>query len=113
MEDIVVADPKLMNPVGIKQLSGELSNRIFRFAADLDASSMYPSSIRAYNITPEAEMCTIKVKDTVNDEEVDKTGEFVDHYLANDPMLFCQKYMNLPTIEQMEEFIAKKKAGNV
>ncbi len=109
MEDIVVADPKLMNPVGIRQLSGELSDRIFRFAADLDASSMYPSTIRAYNITPEAEVGTILFgyKDE-NGDFIDKTGEFVDHYLANDPMLFCQKYMNLPTITEMEEYIAKK-----
>jgi len=95
--------------MGIKDITGKLSNRLFRLAADMDAKSMYPSIIQAYNITPEAEVGTISYteKDPTTGDVVDKTDQFVDDYLSNNGFLFAQKYMNLPGITEMNAELHK------
>lgn len=102
-----VADPNYMDHVGIVGPDGKKSDRLFRFAADMDANSMYPSNIRAYNITPEAEKFTIIYKDIdpTTKELLNETPTFVDDLLSNDGFSFSQKYYKYPTVREMKAFI--------
>lgn len=109
-----VASPLSMSHVGIPDISGKPSNRIFKYATDMDFSSMYPNTIRQRNITPEAEIGTIHYYDPlVNDTEENQNNNFLDHFISNNGLKFSEDYYNLPKAEEIIESILEKESKEI
>ena len=105
-----VSDPELLENVGSENILGRKSNKIFKYATDMDANQMYPNNIIAYNICAESRVGTIKYyKNDENNNKIDMSDEFVDDYISNDGFLFSQKYYNLPSIAEMEQILLSTK----
>jgi DNA polymerase elongation subunit (family B) len=93
MKKFVVASPENIEHVGMK-IFNELSKYIFECCTDLDLAALYPSIIRALNIS--VETCIGKVYFDYNGY----SGEtLIQDYMANDIINFGNKYLNLPTVE--------------
>lgn len=96
-----VGDPNNIGYFG-KELNGVLSNRIFEYVIDFDLSSLYPSIIRAYNISPNTELAKVKFNLT-DDYENDR---FIDRYMTRDSINFSIDYYNLPSFDELVEALA-------
>lgn len=87
-----------MDIVG-ESIDGIRSSRVFSNAVDFDASSMYPSIIRAYDIDPEAQIGTILFKDENGTPEL--CPEFMEVLLTCNPVEIGSKYFNLPRLDEL------------
>lgn len=97
-----VASPEPIAKIGMR-IFEELSKFIFECCTDLDLASLYPSIIRALNIS--VETCIGKVYF----DYMEYNGEdLVQDYMANDVIAFGSKYMNLPNVDDMIEIIDRK-----
>lgn len=92
-----VADPNLIDNVGFK-ITYNPSSKIFELAIDFDLSSLYPSIIIAYNISPETCYYKITMKDLDGN---DVTDIFMDDLISNDYINFGNKWYGLPNISEM------------
>lgn len=102
MKIIVVAIPENIAKVGM-YIYNELSRFIFECCTDLDLASLYPSIMRALNIS--VETCIGKVY--IDLEGCD--GEtLIQDYLSGDILNFGSKYLNLPTVAEMVELIEEE-----
>ena len=81
------------------------SKKIFEAVQDYDLSSLYPSIISAFNICAETSLGKISYYD---ENEEDKTEEFMDHYIGKDALSFCNQYFNLPSVTDMIDRIDRK-----
>lgn len=104
-----VADMKLIERNGDILVKGKdiRSNRLFTNVCDFDLSSLYPSIIRGFNITPEGHIGKINLRDTnrmtVPKQELDKENydfntEFVSKFNSQDSVAFAQEFHGLPPI---------------
>lgn len=99
MKKFVVASPDPIVRVGMN-IFNELSKYIFECVTDLDLASLYPSIIRALNIS--VETCIGKVYYNHNNS----TGEdLVQDYMSGDIIAFGHKHMGLPTVDEMISII--------
>lgn len=99
MKKFVVASPDPIAQVGMN-IFEELSKYIFECVTDLDLASLYPSIIRALNIS--VETCIGKVYY----DNVGCTGEdLIQDYMADDIIAFGHKHMNLPSVDEMIDII--------
>lgn len=97
-----VAIPENIAKVGM-YIYNELSRFIFECCTDLDLASLYPSIMRALNIS--VETCIGKVY--IDLEGCD--GEtLLQDYLSGDILNFGAKYLNLPTVAEMVELIEEE-----
>lgn len=103
-----VADPNLIEEKGF--INGKPTNRIFDFVVDFDLSALYPSIIRAFNISPDTKYGKIIYHELVYEKDgvpfpngviVDKSPTFMNHLMTRDSINFCHEYYNLPDIEEM------------
>lgn len=103
-----VADPNNMDDIGKEIIPGLKSNKLFDFASDMDFSALYPSITEAFNIAVESMDVKLFIsflnKETNEYEE--KTGDFMDDFLSNDPINFCHKYYNVPNCNEMIDIIS-------
>ena len=102
MEGIVVADPNLVDEIGMEIL-GKMSKFLFENCIDFDLSSLYPSIILAFNISPET--CEGKIDIRDNDGN-DISSEFVDDYTSRDYVNFAQKWFGVTSIDDMIKELA-------
>jgi len=124
------ADPIWNMPIG-ETLFGRKTNYLFRNCIDFDYSAFYPSIKIACNLDPG----TLLYKASLNNEEfesgefpnrslnqqyreknkygkevpVDITGEAVNTFCSQNPMVFGYNYLNLPTLDELVDLVEKKK----
>lgn len=101
----VVGDPNLIENVG-NEIIFDPSNRIFEMAIDLDLSSLYPSIIITFNISPDTCYCKITIKDPSSGEDI--TDKFMDDIISKDSINFCKKWYHLPDLVGMYNGIKEK-----
>jgi DNA polymerase elongation subunit (family B) len=96
-----VADPNLVEEVGMEILFKK-SNHIFENNIDFDLSSLYPSIILAFNISPE----TCYGRATVMDEnDNDVSHEFTEDYASRDYVNFGTKWLGMPTVTDIAKIV--------
>lgn len=95
-----VADPNLLDLIG--RINGIPSNKILDLVIDEDLSSMYPSILRALNISSS----TAKYRIIVNKGAEDITKPFMEAYLSDDSVSYCTKYHNLPDYDEIYNLFA-------
>ena len=100
----VVADPNLNDFVG-KEIIFDRSNMIFELAVDLDLSSLYPSIIITFNISPDTCYGKLTIKDI---EGNDITDMFMDDIMSHDYINFGHKWYGLPDLSEMYNLISEK-----
>ena len=129
-EGALVGDPLLIDNFGVKMF-GKQTNNIFRFSVDFDMTSFYPSSIFAMNIDPSTLIFKMflmannydvrggKYKfngitdtqavdyntDTFKD---DVAKECIDNFQTRDYITTANKWMNLPSVNQVYDRLKKK-----
>lgn len=103
-----VADPELVDHVGMELIKGELSKYIFEETGDVDLSSLYPSIILALNLSPESfdRRVYIKKYDGPNQFILNNhEKEFIDDYISKDYISIGNKYLGLPDITELSNMI--------
>ncbi|BDE75617.1 hypothetical protein [Staphylococcus phage S6] len=114
-----VADMMLIERNGDTLVKGRdiRSNRLFSNVCDFDLSALYPSIIRAYNITPEGHVGKMNILDkdriTVPKYEEDKDNydfntEFVSKFNSQDSVAFAQEFHGLPPLIKASDDIIKE-----
>jgi hypothetical protein len=63
---------------------------------------MYPSILRALNISS----TTAKYRIIVTKKQEDITKSYMEAYLSDDTVSYCNKYHNLPDYDEMYELFA-------
>ena len=87
-----------MSAVG-ETIDGIKSSRVFANVADFDASAMYPSIIRAFDIDPEALIGSVYFD---NEEGIPESNPvFMEVLLTNNPLEIGSKYFNLPSLDEL------------
>lgn len=92
-----VLSPEMMSKTGLPDATGNQSNRIFNWLADMDFSQMYPSTIAQRNISPD----TVEFSLSYYDGDENKTEEFMDDWSSANGYKYATKYYNLPTIDDI------------
>ena len=122
-EGALVGNPLLIDYFG-EELYGHKTNSIFRYNIDFDMGAFYPSTIRAMNIDPS----TLIFKMLVNSNQYDVRGgeipfngitdtqmvktnpdsfdddvskEIMDNFQTKNYITMANKWMNLPSIEEV------------
>ena len=129
-EGALVGNPLLIDNFG-EYLLGHQTNSIFSHSIDFDMSSFYPSNIRAMNIDPSTlyfklymnadqfdsrggdlkykGITDVQVVSTNKDSFVDDVGkEFMDNLQTHNYMSTCEKWLNLPSVNEMKRIIDKE-----
>ncbi|WCS68259.1 hypothetical protein Goe21_01490 [Bacillus phage vB_BsuM-Goe21] len=99
-----VANPNNIDNIGI-ELLGEKSKFLFENCIDFDLSSLYPSIIQAFNISPET--CYGRV--IIEEDGNDISKEYVDDYSSKDYINFGNKWHNLPTTSDLIQKLKQQK----
>lgn len=104
-----VGDPNLIQKVGMKTILGN-SDKIFESVIDFDLSSLYPSIIQAFNISPETNAGDLEIGhielNNMNDQKfIDETPDFVDKYNSNNDIKFGIDYYGLPDLVELEKLV--------
>jgi DNA polymerase elongation subunit (family B) len=92
-----VADPNLVDEIGMEIL-GKLSKFMFENCIDFDLSSLYPSIILAFNISPETCYGRVFIYDN---EGNDISNDYVDDYSSRDYVNFAVKWFDAPTVTDL------------
>jgi hypothetical protein len=129
-EGAIVGNPLLIDNFGAK-LFGVKTNSIFKYSIDFDMSSFYPSTICAMNI----DASTLIFKMSMDAKQFDVRGgdlkfkgitdvqlvstngdsfkddvakEFTDNLQTEDYLSLGYKWLNLPSINEMYDYIKKE-----
>lgn len=112
-EGAIVGDPKNVEASGIL-INSVRSKFVHDDVIDLDATAMYPSIQRAHNICPNSLIGKIIIEgfDHLNPNPSDKKFDagrlFLEDYMTGDRTIFCNKFFNLPTTEELIEKFEKE-----
>jgi hypothetical protein len=87
-----VADPLLNEALGIS-INGRVSRYIFEDVIDVDASSLYPSTILAYDIDVSTQYGKVMLED---EEGNDISYQFMDNFVSRCYILIGNKWFGLP-----------------
>lgn len=71
---------------------------LFENCIDFDLSSLYPSIILAFNISPET--CYGKII-IMNKDGIDIAKEFMDDYTSKDYVNFCHVWFGTPLVSDL------------
>ena len=82
------------------EIMGKKSKYLYESVIDFDLSSLYPSIILAFNISPET--CYGKLDMQGNEEA------FLNDYSTHDYINFGKKWFNLPGLDEMLDIIDKE-----
>lgn len=99
-----VADPKLIDYIGKILFKGATKSKyILEECSDLDLASLYPSIIRFLNLAPETfiKRWIINEFDEDSMTYVNKADVFIDEWVSEDYVSVGNKYLNLPTAEDI------------
>ena len=78
------------------------SNNITPSLSKIDLSSLYPSIIIAFNLSPETFIKKINVRKTEYDQTKTSIEDIViDDYISKDYVSIGHKYFNLPNMEYL------------
>lgn len=105
--------PINIDNVGV-EIVGVKSNYIFDCATDLDLTALYPSIIRAFNISSDTYIGIVNLSHNGY-----KGDNFIQDYISQDIINFGGRYFNLPNVEDLEEdiygieFLEDMKEGNI
>ena len=89
------------------ELLGKKSKYLYESVIDFDLSSLYPSIILAYNISPET--CFGKL--TIENNPIGTEEEFLNEYVTHDVINFGKKWFNMPGIDEMLDIIDEECKG--
>lgn len=85
------------------------SQYLFEEVCDLDLSSLYPSIIIAFNLSPETFIKKINVRKTEYDQTKTSIEDIViDDYISKDYVSVGHKYFNLPNMEYLIKKVKEK-----
>jgi hypothetical protein len=131
-EGALVGNTKLISPFG-KKLYGKRTNYMFAYSVDFDMKAFYPSTIYELNIAP----CTLICKATVLADNYEPRGgdipfhgftdvqlvdinkdsfkgdisaEIFDNFQTGNYLTTGHKFLNLPTITQIEQELLERSA---
>ena len=98
-----VARTDIVKNIGMELFKGSnLSQYLFEEVCDLDLSSLYPSIIIAFNLSPETFIKKINVRKTEYDQTKTSIEDIViDDYISKDYVSIGHKYFNLPNMEYL------------
>lgn len=97
-----VADPKLMDHTGI-MVGGVRSNRIFDDAADFDATSLYPSIMRAGNIDASGQVGRLVLE---HESGIDQeTSLLMESWASGDLVEVGRTWLGLPGVAELAELV--------
>ena len=89
-------------------ITTDRSRWIFRNIIDFDLTSLYPSIIRAFNISKMSQIGKVVIPDQVSDmenpygeERYNRGGDFIDDYECGDILFIGRKWFNLPSVKEM------------
>ena len=128
-EGALVGNPLLINPFG-KKMYGKRTNYQFEYSIDMDMKAFYPNTIWVLNIaastmifkiTMKADQYDVRggtipfhgftdvqlVKENTNSFNGDIAGEVMDNFQTGNILSTGHKFMNLPTVAEIEAFIKK------
>lgn len=102
-----VANPKNNFKMGVK-INGKFSKFIFDNVIDMDLSALYPSIILAFNIDSSTQFGKLVIK-SINESDMfeDNTHEYMDYLASRNAVELGNKWFNLPSVEEMVDFINK------
>lgn len=102
-----VADPTLVSDKPKIKIDGIPVNLCDNLD-DFDYKALYPSIIDENNMAPNTQHGKIilpeildKKENRFNNEYFDRTVWFIEDYVSHDRLNFCNRYLNLPTYEEM------------
>jgi len=99
-----VAPTHLVNNTGMTLFEGAIASQyMFEEVCDLDLSSLYPSIIIAFNLSPETFIKKLNVR-TINpfdQTEINVEDVLVDDYISKDYVSLGKKYFNLPNMSEL------------
>lgn len=97
-------------------ITTDRSRWIFRNIIDFDLTSLYPSIIRAFNISKMSQIGKILIPEKVSDlenpygeERYNRGGDFVDDYECGDMLFLGRKWFNLPSVKEMLDELGEDK----
>lgn len=131
-EGALVGNTKLIAPFG-KKMYGKKTNYMFAYSIDMDMTAFYPSTIAALNIAPSTMIfkATILasnydvrggdipfhgftdvqlVEDNLDSFQGDISAEIFDNFQTGNILSTGHKFMNLPTVTELEKEIMRKVA---
>ena len=83
-----------------------MSKYIFECVTDLDLASLYPSIIRAFNISLDTFIgyLDMNVRGFTG-------ADFVQDYISGDIINFGRRYFNLPGVDEIHEKVLERKSA--
>lgn len=131
-EGALVGNTALINKFG-KRMFGKRTNYMFRFSIDMDMTAFYPSTIMVLNIAPStlifkatilADNYDVRggdipfhgftdvqlVEDNMDSFSGDISAEIFDNFQTGNILSTGHKFMNLPTVTEIEREIMEKVA---
>lgn len=108
----LVADPELNEHVGA-EIFGRQSKYVFNYVVDMDFSALYPNTIISFNISAKTMLGKLLIENEyykgnardVYEEDPNlrfECGkEFLENYLAKDPVRMGMNWFGLPSVEEM------------
>lgn len=132
-EGALVGNTKIINPFG-KPMYGKRTNYLFQYSVDFDMTAFYPSTINTLNISAPTMIfkCIVNateftprggkypyrgftdvqiVKDNVDSFVGDISAEIFDNFQTGNILSTGYKFMNLPSITEIERMLKKKLAA--
>ena len=91
-----VSSPERMDAAGM-MVGGERSRRLFESVVDFDATSLYPSIFRAFNIDPAGQYGQMVIKE---DGGKEMTAEFIMEALAGGKVEAGRRLLGLPGVDE-------------
>ena len=130
-EGAIVGDVRLIQKFG-KKMYGKRTNYLFQYSVDFDMSAFYPSTIIELNISPSTLLFKMSVEasnydvrggeipyhgitdvqlldDNKDSFSGDIAAEIVDNFQCGNIISTGHKFMNLPTIAELEEYVIKNR----
>jgi len=101
----------------ISEINGIPTNKIFELLIDMDLTALYPSITQAYNISPSTLKYKIKYEDYSSIKTdgggtisgmFNLTDSFMEKYISDDVITYCNKYHNLPDVEEMYKLLSER-----
>lgn len=114
----LIGDPRNNNDFAKVKLFGVPIN-ICHNLDDYDFKSLYPSTMREFNIAPNTQIGKVEIANKVHDKEnpfdynkYSRGGQFLEDYQCGSYIEFCQRWFHLAGymefIEDMKEYFAMK-----
>lgn len=102
-----VADNKLISDFSKVKINGR-PVKLYDNADDYDAKSLYPNTIRQFNISLTTQVGRIKIdkptrenENKFNNNYYRREGRFIEDYTVRNPINFCHRWLRLGSFEEL------------